>query len=190
MVADGSSPPAHQFGVEMTTPIDPRRAAGWRRLHFDSIDACAAEVRRILAADQEGRLEALGNWTPGQILAHIAAWIDYAYDGFPVAPPPFPIRWILRWQLPGILAKGMARGVRIPRVPGGTTGMDPIPVAAAAERLLASLRRLASDAPAPHASPAFGPMSDEDRRRLNLRHAELHLGYLTVLPGALPSSSG
>ena len=150
-----------------------------RKLRFDTVAACQSEVERIIEADRAGRLHAQGNWTAGQVMAHVAAWIEYGYEGFPIGPPPFFVRWILRWQLKGILSKGMSPGVRIPGVPGGTTGMDAMETHEAATRLLAALRRLATDEPAPYDSPAFGPLSDADRVRLNLRHAELHLGFLS-----------
>ncbi|MGE0758598.1 MAG: DUF1569 domain-containing protein [Pirellulaceae bacterium] len=155
-----------------------RDTAEWRRLHFESIDDCVREVQQIREADQTGRLRAIGNWTPGQILAHIAAWIEYGYEGYPISPPPFFVRWILRWRLKSILSRGMPRGVRIPRVEGGTSGMDKLPTAEAVDRLLAALARLQRAEQAPFDSPAFGRMSHDDRIRLNLRHAELHLGYL------------
>lgn len=151
----------------------------WRKLRFESIDDCVAEVRRIMEAERSGRLRATGKWTPGQVMSHVAAWIDYAYDGFPVKPPFFLVRWILRSRRNHILTHGMPRGVRIPGLKEGTTGMDNLPTHDAAKRLMAALQRLASSEPAVHDSPAFGHLSDKDRIRLNLRHAELHLGYLT-----------
>ncbi|MBS0262337.1 MAG: DUF1569 domain-containing protein [Planctomycetes bacterium] len=154
----------------------------WRKLRFESVDACIQEVQRILDADQQGQLHATGSWTPGQVLAHVAAWIDYAYDGFPIKPPPRVIRWILRLRLKKMLDQGMPRGVRIPGVKDGTTGAEALPTAEAGRRLLAALARLSSAEPAPHESPAFGALSHADRIRLNLRHAELHLGYLTYEP--------
>ena len=163
----------------MTDNVDTKRSPDFRVLRFNSVDDCAAEVHRILAADAEGRLRASGNWTPGQVLAHVAAWIEYAYTGFPVAPPPWFVRWILRLQLRRILRGSMPRGVRIPRVTGGTVGMDDVATPEAAARLLRALQRLASPEEAPFDSPAFGPMSHADRITLNLRHAELHLGYLS-----------
>lgn len=163
----------------MTTPNDPRRTDAWRRLRFHSIEDCAAEVRRIAAADQAGVLRAHGAWTPGQVMAHVASWIEYAYEGFPIGRPPFFVRWMLRLRLRTMLDAGMPRGVRIPGVSDGTTGIDDMETAAAADRLLAALERLHSSEHAPHDSPAFGPMSHEDRIKVNLRHAELHLGYLS-----------
>lgn len=56
--------------------------------------------------------------------------------------------------------------------------MDKLPTAEAVDRLLAALARLQRAEQAPFDSPAFGRMSHDDRIRLNLRHAELHLGYL------------
>lgn len=154
-----------------------------RKLRFSSIEDCVEEVQRIADADTAGELEATGSWTAGQVMAHVAAWIEYGYEGFPIGPPPFFIRWILRRQLKGIFANGMSPGVRIPGVPGGTTGMEPMETQEAAKRLLAALARLGSPEDAPFDSPAFGPLSDQDRVRLNLRHAELHLGFLTYPSG-------
>lgn len=162
----------------MNRPIDTRTTSSFRTLRFSSIDDCVAEIHRVVEAADQGKLRASGNWTGGQILAHLASWIEYGYEGFPIAAPPFFVRWILRWRLPKMLRDGLPRGVRIPRVEGGTTGVDSMETAEAATRLLNALQRLRTDPNAPHQSPAFGPMSHEDRIQLNLRHAELHLGFL------------
>jgi len=149
-----------------------------RKIHFNSIDEVLAEVERIRTADHEGRLETSGNWTAGQILAHIAAWIEYGYTGYPVKPVPFPLSIILRWMGKRILKNGMKPGVRIPGVKAGTFGQDASSVADGAERLNRAFLRLKSGEKCSYDSPAFGVMSHEDRIRLNLRHAELHLGFL------------
>lgn len=158
---------------------DHRKAENWRKLRFESIADCKAEVERILAADQQGILQSCGNWTAGQILSHIAAWIEYAYEGYPIKAPPFFIRWILKIGLRKMLEHGMSKGVRIPGIKEGTTGMEDVPTAQAADRLIAALNRLAKDDAIKEPSPAFGSMSHQDRIKLNLRHAELHLGYLS-----------
>jgi len=156
----------------MTT--DPKR----RHLRLESLGDLRLELGRIEQADQEGRLETTGQWTAGQILAHLAAWIEYGYEGYPMRKPSLLLRWFLRWKLPSYLQHGMAAGVRIPGVPGGTYGIDRMEVSKAAERLHRAIGRLEAKEPCPHDSPAFGPMSFDDRVRLNLRHAELHLGFL------------
>ena len=162
----------------MASSIDTQTARDFRMLRFDSIDECVAEVHRIVTAEKDGTLRATGNWMPGQILAHVAAWIEYGYDGYPIGPPPFFVRWILRLRLRKMLQNGMPRGVRIPRIQEGTVGMDDMETSEAAKRLLNALERLRNREEAKFDSPAFGPMSHDDRIRLNLRHAELHFGFL------------
>jgi hypothetical protein len=154
--------------------MDPKR----RSLRLESLADLSSELERIEQADREGRLETTGQWTAGQILAHLAAWIEYGYEGYPMQKPPLLLRWFLRWKLPSYLQHGMGAGVRIPGVPGGTYGIDRMEVARAAERLHRAIGRLSAKEPCPHESPAFGAMTFEDRVRLNLRHAELHLGFL------------
>ena len=149
-----------------------------RVLNFNSIDDCLAEVARIAAADSAGSLRTLGNWTAGQNLSHLAAWIEYGYHGFPLGKPPWRLRVIMRLRLPGMLKNGMSPGAKIPGAPGGTYGAKDLETQAAADRYRAALSRLKAGEPANHDSPAFGPMSEEKRVLLNLRHAELHLGFL------------
>ena len=163
----------------MALQKDTRSVADYRTLRFESIDDCIAEVRRIAAADAQRGLRNSGNWTPGQVMAHVAAWIEYGYDGFPIGRPPFFVRWILRLRLKKMLTGGMPRGVRIPGIKEGTVGMDEMSTAEAAERLVTAFTRLKDREEAKFDSPAFGPMSFDDRILLNLRHAELHLGYLS-----------
>lgn len=149
-----------------------------RKLRFESVGDLLAELERIEAAWKAGELRVLGNWTPSQILAHIAAWIEYGWSGYPLKPPPFFVAWILRLMLKKYLRDGMPAGVRIPKVEGGTIGQDDGPFDEALARLRRALERLQRGDPAQYPSPAFGKMTEADRIRLNLRHAELHLGFL------------
>lgn len=149
-----------------------------RHIKFSTIDDVLAEIERIRLADEEGRLRVTGNWTAGQILAHVAAWIDYGYIGYPVKAPPFPLNYVLRWMGKRILKNGMRPGVRIPGVKEGTYGQESISTAEGMERLKNAFMRLKTGEPCKFDSPAFGPMSHEDRIRLNLRHSELHLGFI------------
>lgn len=148
-----------------------------RKLQFQSIDDVFADIDKVVAAAHAGTVQSLGNWKPGQVFAHLAAWIEYGYVGYPVKTPWF-IAFILKRLLKGILKNGMRPGVRIPGLSAGTTGQDDQPVDEAAERLKRAFLRLKNGEQCPHDSPAFGSMSHEDRIKLNLRHAELHLSFL------------
>jgi hypothetical protein len=148
-----------------------------RPLRFECIGDLLAEIDRLIAAEAEGRLRCSGNWTLGQAFGHLSTWIDYGYDGYPMRVP-WLIRTLIRMRLKKYMHEGMPGGVRIPRVPGGTYGTDVLPTQEGAARLKKSLGRLAAGEPAKYQSPAFGDMSHDDRVTLNLRHAELHLGFV------------
>lgn len=151
-----------------------------RELRFESIDDLIAELNRIEQAEALGQLQVLGKWSPGQIVSHLAAWIEYGWDGFPMKRPPFFVRWILSFMGKKFLRTGLPSGMRIPGVKGGTFGQDDVPLGQALARLRTALQRLKNGELAKFDSPAFGPLSHEDRIRLNLRHAELHLSFMTL----------
>jgi hypothetical protein len=150
-----------------------------RQLRFGTIDDLLKEIDRIIAAEKAGTLHRTGNWTTGQIFGHLAAWINFGYEGFPPgAHPPFFIRWFIKRKKAQYLRDGMRPGVRIPRSKDGTFGTEVMTTDEGASRLRAALMKLAKGEPARYHSPAFGAMPHDERIALQLRHAELHLSYL------------
>ena len=157
---------------------DDDRVSNFRRLRFDNIADLFEELERIESAHKNGSLTTTGNWTPGQIFSHLAAWIEYGYDGFPLEAPPFFVRWMLKFMLKGMLSKGeMKPGMKIPGVEAGTIGQEEMETVAAIERFRAAVLRMQSE-PAIHHSPAFGKVSDDVRIKMSLIHAQLHIGFL------------
>ena len=71
----------------------------------------------------------------------------------------------------------MKAGVSIPGVEDGTFGQEEVEFGVAMERYRAALSRMQSE-PAIHNSPAFGKVTDEVRIKVNLMHAQLHLGFM------------
>lgn len=161
----------------MAGAVDTKTVAGRRTLRFNTLDDALADLERIAAADRAGTLRHIGNWTPGQILGHVSAWIEYGYDGYPMKPPPWFVRFILRMMVKKYLKRGMPSGVRIPNAAAGTYGTAALSTSDGMRRLKAAFERLRTE-PARFDSPAFGRMSHADRIALNLRHAELHLSFL------------
>lgn len=150
-----------------------------RRLRFNTIDECIAEIDRIVAADSRGTLRRLGNWSPGQVFGHVAAWIEYGWDGYPpIKKPPFLVRWLVPIMARRFARRGLPAGFRIPGVRGGTHGIEELETSVGAERLKKALVRLKSREEAIHHSVAMGPLTMDERIQLNLRHAELHLSFL------------
>ncbi len=155
--------------------IDTATVAGCRRLAFANIGEAIADAEELARADADGTLDRLGNWTLGQALGHVAAWASYPYEGYPVTPPwfvrllgPLLKRRVFRGTLP--------RGYRLPGVPGGTLGIDVLSTEAGLARFRHSLTRL-GDAPPKVRNPVFGWLTHDEWLTLNLRHAELHLGF-------------
>ncbi len=159
--------------------VNTKTSDAHRQLRFASCQEAIAEAERLAALDAQGRLTRLGNWTPGQIFAHTAAWASFPYEGFPPAlpRPNAIIRFMVRFMKAGFLKKGLPRGYRIPGVEHGTIGQDYLSTAEGLARFRAAYTRLHSTKPV-HPSPVFGDLAHDEWIALNLRHAELHLGFL------------
>jgi hypothetical protein len=151
-----------------------------RTLRFISLNELDTALVRVERAEREGKLEATGAWTPGQILNHLGLWIEYGYEGFPreLRPPPLPLRVLLRLGRRRFLSRPLPVGFRIPHAPEGTFGTKVVPFAEGMGRLRRNLERLMKGEAPKFASPAFGPLTHEEAVQGALRHAELHLGFL------------
>jgi len=156
--------------------VDTARARDRRSLRFQTVDELLKEIDRLIKSDTVGKLRKSGNWSLGQAFGHLAAWINYGYEGYPFKTP-WLIRVILRTRVKKYLRDGMPAGVRIPKVENGTHATDALSTAEGADRLRKALNRLQNGEPAKFESPAFGPMLDDQRIAFNLRHAELHLSF-------------
>jgi hypothetical protein len=163
----------------MTAPTDTAQTGRPQRrtLHFSTIDDALAEAERLVAAEREGRLDRAGNWALGQTLGHLATWASFALDGYPDAVrAPWLVRAIARILKNRIITGGMRPGMKLGRLPGGTVGLEPLPADEGLARFRAALERLRATAPT-EPNPVFGPLTHDQWIQLNLRHAELHLGF-------------
>jgi len=148
-----------------------------RSLRFDRIDQVLADIDSLAEAETNGTARCLGNWTFGQNLNHLATWVDYAYEGLPYKIP-FVIRCVARPLKKRILTKPMKPGMRLPNTSGGTLATEVVATDEALSHLRKTLARLACECPVrPH--PMFGPMHHDEWIALHLRHAELHLSFIS-----------
>lgn len=161
----------------MSSIVDTAKVAEHRVLHFTSLDQVRAEVDRLVAADAEGKLRCCGNWSLGQTLNHLAAWVEYSYT-----QPPMKTPWLVKVLIRLVVGKRrfieqpMRRGVRIPGIAGGTLTTEPVSLEAGLVRYQAALDRIEREAPQ-KPNVLFGALTHEEWIKLQLRHAENHLGY-------------
>jgi hypothetical protein len=144
-----------------------------RQLRFNTIAEIAADVN-VLAG---GKIKALGNWSSGQILEHLAKTMDGSLDGmnfrFPwlfcvTAKWLFKNRFLTKPMPPGWTLKGdQAKAL----MPAETTWEDGlVHFRKSTARLQAEERR------ATH--PILGALTRDEWDHLHCRHAELHLSFL------------
>lgn len=153
-----------------------------RRLRFETVDDALAEAQRLMEAERAGRLDRAGNWPLGRTLGHLATWANFAFDGYPPqVHAPLPIRLIARLLRDRILTAGMRPGVRIGRLPEGTVGVEELSADEGLARFRAAFQRLGASDPK-RDNPLFGPLTHGQWIQLNLRHAELHLGFQVPRP--------
>lgn len=159
--------------------IDTQHTTDRRRLRFASLDDLRADLAHLEDAFYDGAVRPAGNWTPAQVLNHLAAFINFAYDGYPpqLPTPNFLIRAVARLLGSKLLDKGFPPGIRMPGIAAGTFGADDSPFEDALTRLRAAIDRLEAAAPT-IPNPVLGFLSHADWTRLHLRHAELHLSFL------------
>ncbi len=157
--------------------INTKKVRDRRKLRFESLGEAVDDAAALVEAVGRGTLRSTGNWTLGQALGHLAFWASAPFDGYPPMPsPPLLMRLMMPLMRGYILNKGMPAGVRLPNNPDGTFGvelMDPQQGLAAMRK---AFERMAAQVP-PDNNPMFRNMSHDDWKKLNERHAELHLSF-------------
>jgi hypothetical protein len=157
------------------------KSAPRRELSFHCTGCLKEELARIEAASRSGSLSHTGNWTAGENLDHVARTWEYSFDGWPAElRPNFAIRVIGR-----LMKKRFTSGKTLPS--GFNYGkaapyLDPRPgcsVEDGVARLRNILDRLDRGEEMHAPSMAFGAMSHEENLRLQLAHAQLHLGFIS-----------
>jgi hypothetical protein len=153
--------------------INTAKVANRRQLRFNSLDDIAAEVERLAACTE---VRALGNWSSGQVLQHLASTMDNSIDGFPNFVPA-PIKLMLRlFMKRRFLTKPMPPGFKLPAkaekmLPGPTDWETALTnFRRAIERVKTETNR--------SSHPAFGPMTADEWNQIHCRHSELHLSFL------------
>jgi Protein of unknown function (DUF1569) len=158
--------------------VNTAKVEGRRQLNYASLEDLLADADRLSA----GPVNALGNWSAGQIFRHLALAFNASIDGFTVTFP-----WYLRLMgkifKKKVLAGPMPAGFKLP--PSGAKTLEPPPnsTAEGLAELHAAVARLQQE---PHRAshPLFGQLSKEQWDKIHLAHANLHMSFLVPLQTA------
>jgi hypothetical protein len=157
--------------------IDTAQVRGRRTLRFDTLDAMFGDARALVAAEVAGSLARLGNWTVGQALNHVAAWIEYPYLGY---PPELVIPEEMKAGAKAVkqrlMTEPMRAGEKLPGLAAGTLATEEVPAAVGLARLEKAAELLRRGEPG-IPDPAFGRVTAREWTEMTLRHAELHLSF-------------
>ena len=150
------------------------RVTDRRGLHFTSMHDILDDVEYLDSGDPP---RTTGNWSGGQIVHHVATFIDFSIDGFPVPRPALPIRLLGRLIRKRALSHPIRSGYRLPRkfallAPGpGITWED------AVEHMSETVARLRTERMTA-SSPLLGRLTHEQWEQFHCRHAELHFSFM------------
>jgi hypothetical protein len=161
---------------DTTMAVETKSVQGRRQLHFNSLDDLLADVERR----NQGKIRALGNWSPGQILKHLAAVMNGSIDGLRIRAPLWlrPLGWLFKKR---ILSKPMPPGFRLSDEAAKDLTFGDTTWEEGFQAFRAAVQRLKTESNR-EPSPFLGQMTREQWDQLHCRHAELHLSFLTPEP--------
>jgi hypothetical protein len=145
-----------------------------RKLNYQSFDELLADADRL----SSGNVKMLGNWSPGQIFQHLANSFNGAIDGFPDAFPWF-IRAMGRIFKKKLIAGPMPAGFKMPDKLAKAVMPEPTSTEVGLANLHAAVSRLRQE-PRRAAHPVFGEVTNEEWNSMHLKHASLHMSFLTT----------
>ena len=145
-----------------------------RTLRFDSLEDIEAELSVLEKAHAAGTLTHAGNYTPGQVMHHLARWVEiYEKQDFPKIP--LPLKLVGRLMKGRVLKQGFPAGLP---GPGGKAQPEPDMAFDEGVALLRTKLGVIRDGDFSHNNPFMGRLSHQDALKIHLRHCELHLGFL------------
>jgi hypothetical protein len=157
------------------------------------------EVERVTAAARAGRIRPLGNWSPAQVLWHIAKLIELSFDSFSWRyrrGPPWLTRLLrlLAWRW--LIRQAFRPGFKNPPEAAALEPPAAVWLDEAADIFRRQIERIRRGERMTQECGVEGPYAHEEWIYIHLRHAELHLSFLaieeqmSVTPGAAPDQDG
>jgi hypothetical protein len=157
--------------------------SGRRRVRLRTVDDLERAADEVAAAVAAGTIRPLGNWSPAQVLWHIAKLIELSFDGFPFRYRRGPV-WLTRllrflswrWLIKLAFRPGFTN-------PSYAAVLEPDPALTldtAMTYLRQQIARIRSGERMTRESGVEGPYTHDQWVYVYLRHAELHLSFLVL----------
>ena len=148
-------------------------------MHFAGPEDVLADAEALA----KGRgIRALGNWSAGQVLRHLAVTMNKSIDGF-THRPPAPVRFLLRLLFKRrFLTRTMSAGFKLPAKAAAEIGPPPTSLEEGLQSLREAVGRLKAEARRANHS-VLGPLTRDEWDQVHCRHAELHLSFLVAEEG-------
>lgn len=144
-----------------------------RQLRFGRLHELVDDVEQF-----EGHVRGIGNWSPGQIVGHVARLIECSLDGFEEPNASILVRGILKMMRSSMLNKPMKPGVKLPGKFSFLTPDPDITWEQAVDQLKKVVLRIETGQQMLHRSPILGFLEHEEWIQLHCRHAEMHFSFL------------
>ena len=154
--------------------VNTGKVAGRREVVYESLDDLLMDAENLVAGKN---VKMLGNWSLGQMLAHLAAALHMSIDGTDHRPP-----WFIRLLGPFLkrrVLRKMSAGFQLPKpVAEKLIPATPVAPEEGLRLLQEAVKRFRSDTSRqPH--NVFGKLTGAEWHQLHLRHSELHMSFAT-----------
>jgi hypothetical protein len=157
-------------------PVKTSKVMDRRQLRFGRMEEILRDAQN-LATNGPEKIRAVGNWTPAQVVYHVAVWVKGSIDGFDFRAPLL-MRVIGRMIKSSALNKPLRPGFKIQGKMQTTAPPEHITWEYALSLLKAQIDRIQRGDRMRVPSPMFGELSHEEWIQLHCRHAEMHFSFL------------
>jgi hypothetical protein len=155
--------------------VDVKKVANRRAVHYGSLQEFVSDAERMAACP----VRTLGNKTYEQILRHLSLVMNSSIDG---TDTPLHLPWYIRvggkLLKKRLLATGLRPGVQLRADQDAKAWPPGRNVSAELEELKKAVQRLGRETKR-GSHPAFGKMNVDEWNQFHLRHAELHMSFVT-----------
>lgn len=146
-----------------------------RHVQYANLDELVADAERLV----DLQVSTTGNWSTGQIYEHLALVMDKSIDGFETPPLPWIVRLFFRLFLKRKkLNRPMSPGLKLPKRAEREIVVDSIDEQKAFAHLKRAVQRLKTETDR-KPSPILGKLSVDEWNKLHMRHAEMHMSFIT-----------